>query len=149
MPLAAERADVFALGVDQDQGRPAIDAEPVPDDLVGVVDHRVLDPVLVDLLADVLGLALGLELGGVDADDDQLVLVFLLEGGEVGQDVVAVDAAIGPEVEQDDLAAQLFEVDRPGGVEPADSPLQVDPRGLAKEAGSTLTFLQTSGTARR
>ena len=59
-------------------------------------------------------------------------LIFLLQGGEVREDVVAIDAAIRPEVEQDDLAAQVFEVDRPGGVEPADSPLQVDPRGLAK-----------------
>ena len=48
--------------------------------------------------------SLGVELGGVHADDHQLVLVLLLEPGQVGQDVVAVDAAIGPEIEQDDLA---------------------------------------------
>ena len=62
-----------------------------------------------DLLADVLGVLLGVELGGVDADDDQLVLVLLLELGEVGQDVVAVDAAERPEVEQDDLALELVQ----------------------------------------
>ena len=67
----------------------------------------MLDPVLGDLAADVLGVPLGVELGGVDADDHQLVLVLLLELGQVGQDVVAVDAAVGPEVEQDDLAPQL------------------------------------------
>ncbi len=34
------------------------------------------------------------KLGRVDANDDQLVLVLLFELGQVGKDVVAVDAAI-------------------------------------------------------
>ena len=44
-------------------------------------------------LRDVLGVPLGVELGGVDADDHQFVGVLLLELGQVGQDVDAVDAA--------------------------------------------------------
>ena len=80
--------------------------------MLRVVDHGMLDPVLRDLAADVLGVALGVELGRMDADDDQLVLVLLLELGQVGEDVVAIDAAERPEIEQDDLAAQLGEGDR-------------------------------------
>ena len=60
-----------------------------------------------DLAADVLGVALGVELGGMHADDHQLVLVFLFELGQVRKNVVAVDAAEGPEIEQDDLALEL------------------------------------------
>ena len=67
------------------------------------------------------------ELGRVDADHDQLVLVLLLELGQVGQDVVAVDAAERPEVEQDDLAPQLGEADR-AAVDPAQRrPLRLGP----------------------
>jgi hypothetical protein len=54
----------------------------------------------------------------VDADDDELARVLLLEPLEVGDDVQAVDAAVGPEVEQHDLAAQLRERERAVGVEP-------------------------------
>ena len=132
VPLAGGSADVRAVDVDEHERRPAPDMEAVPDHLVGVVDHRVLDPVLADLAADVLGVALGEELGGVDADHDQLVLVFLLELGEVGQDVVAVDAAVGPEVEQDDLAAELLHADRPGRVEPAEASRQAGPHDLGR-----------------
>ncbi len=86
---------------------------------------------------------LGVELGGVDADHDELVLVFLLELGEVGQDVVAVDAAIRPEVEQDDLAAQLLEADRARRVEPADAPVEARRRPTWKTpAVRTFTILR-------
>ena len=43
-------------------------------------------------------------LAGVDADDDQLILILFFELGQVGKDVMAVDAAERPEIEQDDLA---------------------------------------------
>ena len=77
----------------------------LPDVLVGVVDHRMGDLVAEDGLADAGGFLLVVELGRVDADDHQLVGIFLLQLGQVGQDVDAVDAAQRPEVEQDDLAA--------------------------------------------
>ena len=51
------------------------------------------------------------ELGGVDADDDDLIGVFLFQLGQVGQRVDAVDAAERPEIEDDDLAAQVLELD--------------------------------------
>ena len=57
-------------------------------------------------------------LARVHADDHELVLVLLLELRQVGQDVVAVDAAVGPEIQQDDLAPQLGQADR-AAVDPA------------------------------
>ena len=47
----------------------------------------------------------------VAADDDQLVRVFVFEVLQVGQHVHAVDAAVGPEVDQHDLAAQILDAD--------------------------------------
>ena len=58
----------------------------------------------------------------MDADDRQAVLAVLrVPGGQVGQRAQAVDAAVGPEVDQDDAAAQRAQRQRPvaGGVEPA------------------------------
>ena len=53
----------------------------------------------------------------MDSQDHQLVGVFLLELFQHRQDVHAVDAAVGPEVQQHDLAAEVTDVDRAGGVE--------------------------------
>ena len=78
----------------------------------------MLDLVTQDGLAYVVGLFLGGELGGVDADDDQLCGVFPFELLQLRDDVHAVDAAVSPEVEQHDLAAQLANRDGPFAVQP-------------------------------
>ena len=67
------------------------------------------------------GVRVGLvdELGRVDADDDQLIGVRLLDRAQLVEDVQAVDAAERPEVEQHEAAAQVAEVEGRGGVEPA------------------------------
>ena len=123
MSFAADRPDIGARRVDQHQRRPAIHAETLPYGHVSVVDDRMLDPVFRHLAPDVLGVLLGIELGRVDADHHQLFLIFLLELRQVGQNVVAVDAAIRPEIQEDDLALELGEVDG-AGVDPADSSFQ-------------------------
>ena len=87
----------------------------------------MLDPVFGDFAADVFGVTLGVKLGRMDADDHKLILIFLFELRQVGEDVVAIDAAKGPEIKQDDLAAQLGERDR-AGVDPADAAPQAEPR---------------------
>src|ERR1700677_5016008 len=84
----------------------------------------MLDPILGDLAADVLGVALGVKLAGMNANNYKFILIFFLELGQIGQDVMAIDAAKGPEIEQDNLAAQLGERDRAG----------VDPGNAAAEA---------------
>src|SRR5262249_6702912 len=123
-PFAGGVGDDLALGVDDEQGRPGVDLEAAPDDRVGVVDDRVADLVTKDRLADALGVAFVLELGRVHADDHQDVAVLLFELGQVRQRVDTVDAAQRPEVEDDDAAAQVFQADRPGGVQPGDATLE-------------------------
>ena len=59
-----------------------------------------------DRLPDVLDLLLEREFRRVDADHDQpLILVLFRPGADIGQGADAVDAGIGPEIDQNDLAA--------------------------------------------
>ena len=102
-----------------------LDAVALPDFHLGVVDDRVRDLVAEDRLADAFAIFFVFELGGVDADDHQLVFVLLFQLGQVGKGVDAVDAAEGPEVEEDDLALEVLELDGPGGVEPAGAAVEL------------------------
>jgi hypothetical protein len=98
----------LALGVDEVQGRPVMVVEGAPDGVVVVDRDRVGDPQVLDLLADVVEVVLEVELGGVDADDHQpAVLVGLGPGADIGKRPEPVDAGIGPEVDEDDAAAEL------------------------------------------
>src|ERR1700679_2164463 len=59
------------------------------------------------------------ELRRVDADDLQAEwAVFGVPALQIDHGTAAVDAGIGPEVDQDDLAAQSVECERRGGVDP-------------------------------
>ena len=76
----------------------------------------MLDLVAQDCLPDVVNVAFVLELGRMHTDDHQFLGILLFQGGQVGNDMHAIDAAIGPEVEQDHLAAQVGETQRLVGV---------------------------------
>ena len=76
---------------------------------LGVVEHRVGDAVPLDRGRQRVRVALVLELRRVHADDDEHVAVLLLQRPQLVEHVQAVDAAEGPEVEQDDLAAEVAE----------------------------------------
>ena len=71
-------------------------------------------------MAQVVGLAFVGELRRVHADHHQLVAILLLQPAQVGQDVHAVDAAVGPEVEQHDLADERSQRERRWHVQPVD-----------------------------
>ena len=118
--LAAGAPDGIPFRVDQDHRRPGIDPEEFPDGMIGVVDHRVLDVVAEDRLGDVFGIPLGLELGAVDADHHQVVRIGPFELLELRQDVHAINAAVGPEIQEDELAAEGPKLDRAGGVQPGE-----------------------------
>jgi hypothetical protein len=112
------------LGVDEVERRPVVVGESGPDGVVVVDRDRVVDPQVLDLLADVGEVVLEVELGGVDADHDQpLVLVALGPGADIGQGAEPVDAGVGPEVDQHDAAAELGRCQR----------RRVDPSGRAVE----------------
>jgi len=101
------------LGVDEVEGRPVPVAKGIPDHVV-VVDHdRIIDPKVRDGSADVVLVAFDVELGRVDAEYHQPVaLVLLSPGTHVGKLAEPVDAGVGPEVDQDDSAAQTGRCER-------------------------------------
>ncbi len=111
MTLTGHGGHHVALGVDHDEGRPGAGGVGVPGLQVGVVEHGVLDAVALDRGGERLRVALVLELRGVHADDDERVAVLLLERAQLVEDVQAVDAAEGPEVEHDDLPAEALEIE--------------------------------------
>jgi hypothetical protein len=63
--------------------------------------------------AKISGHPFGRELGGMNADDDQFTGEFTFQLPQLREDVEAVDSAVGPEVEDDQLAAQVGERERP------------------------------------
>src|SRR5450756_931699 len=86
------------------------------------VQHRVAHLVPLDGGLERDRVRLVHELGRVHPDDDEDVAVLLLEPAQLVQDMQAVDAAEGPEVEQDDLAAQVGQREvTAAGVQPAAS----------------------------
>ena len=133
--LALTLGDQVPFGVDQHQRRPGMGVVGVPDGLVGVVDDGVADLVAEDGFTDGLGTLFLVELGGVDADDNDLLGVLLLQIGEVGQRVDAVDAAERPEIEDHDLAAEVLEFERAGRVEPGDAAVQFGGGGPGPRSG--------------
>ena len=96
-----------SLGVDQEVRRPALVAPLVEGVEVVVLDDRVVDAELLDRAANVAGFAFERELGRLNADDHEpFGVVLALPSLEVGQRTNAVDAGVGPEVEQHDVPAQ-------------------------------------------
>ena len=123
------------LGVDQVLGRPVLVLVRVPGAVVVVLDDRVVDPVGADRLPDVARLLLERELGRLDADDVEAVAGGMgVQALEERERAHAVDARVGPEVDQHDVAAQPGERQRPvaGGVEPV---LGVGEVGRGAEVG--------------
>ena len=110
------------LAIQKIRGRPVLVLVRVPDRLVVVLDDWIAKVVLGDRVAHVRLVALERELGRVHADDHEPGLpVALVPRLEIRQRADAVDAGIGPEVDEHGMAAQLGERERSpaGGVEPA------------------------------
>src|SRR5699024_8164821 len=134
----------------------------LPGDEAGVVEDEGFDLVALHGLVDGLDRAFELELRGGDADDDEFLGVLLLERAQLVEDVEAVDAAEGPEVQQDDLAAQVRQgqllaagVHPPAADEFGGADLDVMRRGLrlrrgcagARRGGGRGGFFRAAGHA--
>ena len=119
--FARRGADDVAFGIDQDLRRPRARAVRTPDLESLVVDDRMIDVVAHENPPQVLALPLVRELRGMHTDDDQLSAVLLLEALEVRNDVQAVDAAVRPEIEQDDFAAKRLQRQGRRDVEPVEA----------------------------
>ena len=119
VPLAGHGRDEVPLRVHHGERGPRLGRVLPPHVQVGVVQHGVADAVPLDRVGEGGRVLLVLELRRVHPDDDQDVGVPLLDRAQLVQDVQAVDAAERPEVQQDDLAAQVGEGEAPrSGVEP-------------------------------
>src|SRR5437879_2951938 len=132
--LSGITPDGVALGVDQDQGRPRAHAITPPDGHVGVVDDGMFDFIAKNGLADALGILLIVKLRRVDADHDQLIRVLLFQLGQFGQRLNTVDTTESPEIDEYDLAAQIPELERAGGIEPGHAAVELrrpDPAQVA------------------
>ena len=114
LALAEVHAPDPSRPVDQVLRRPVLVGVCVPG-AVGVVERdRVAHAEAANGIPDVPQHALERELGRVHADDDEAVPpVRLVPRLEVRQRPEAVDAGVRPEVDEDDLAVELRERERP------------------------------------
>src|SRR4051794_14921638 len=126
--LVASFAEVLVaddpVRVDEVERRPVVVVEGAPDLVVAVEHDRVVDPSRLRRAPHAIDFLLERELRGVDSDDDQSVAsVGLRPGTDVRLLAQPVDACQRPEVDEDDVAAQV------GGAEW----LGVQPRGRSIE----------------
>ena len=92
--------------VDDGDGGPSAHAPAIPNLELIVVEHGVVDFVSLHDLAQILGLAFSVKFCRVHADDHHLFGEFLLDLFQDRNDVQAIDAAVCPEVKDNDLAHQ-------------------------------------------
>src|ERR1700758_5282630 len=93
--------------VDEIQSRPVLVLERVPYDMAAVHRNGVADRHVVHRPADVRDIFLEYELRRVDADHHQsLTFIFVRPRTDVRKRAPPVDAGVGPELNQHDLAAQ-------------------------------------------
>ena len=99
----------YAVLVDQVFGRPVAVGVAAPDGAGVILHYRPGYALVNGGLGYVVVEFLELEFGGVDADDYQPIGgVAGMPGLQVGQGADAVDAAVGPEIDQHNFAAQFL-----------------------------------------
>src|SRR3954463_13217038 len=95
------------LSIDEVQGWPILISKGTPDDVIAIHGNRVADLHVANGPSNVVDIFFKRKLRCVDADDyEPLILVFLCPGTDIGKGAAPVDASVGPEVDEDDLAAQ-------------------------------------------
>src|SRR5207248_9371790 len=104
--FAGQPADDVTTWIDQISRGPGVNRILVPDFKISVVDDRMLDLVTQNYAAEVLSIFFIIKFGGVDADDHEFIRILLLELFQIRNDVHAVDAAVGPKVQQHNFAFQ-------------------------------------------
>ncbi len=110
----------LALRIDEVMRRPVLVVEAAPDRIVVVQRDRVVDAQILHRLGHVGRILLEREFRRVHADHHQaVVLVLVGPAAHVRQRADAVDAGVGPEIDQHHLAAQRF-----GGQRRAVQPLR-------------------------
>ena len=110
--------DHSSLRVQEKEGRPRPHTESPPESELGVVDDGVNQTESFDRRPHRLGAPLALELGAVRADQNQLQGSSLAESSQARHHPPAGEGTRRPEVEEDHLAAQSFEIERRFRVDP-------------------------------
>jgi hypothetical protein len=144
LALAEVHVAHVPVRVDQVLRRPVAVRVRVPGAEVVVLHDRVAQALLIDRVLHVPGVLLERELGGVHADDrESLRAVPVVPSLELRQRADAVDARVGPEVDQHHtpLPAEVVERDAAAirGVEPALGALE---RGCGEEPLEVLRALE-------
>lgn len=111
-------ADDHAGRIEKHQRWPRPDAVLLPYLEIGIVDHRVLDPVSLNGAPETPSRPLSREFGRMDTDDDQLIRKLLFELLQLGKHVQTVDSAEGPEIENHYLAPEVSQAKWSLRVEP-------------------------------
>ncbi len=111
-------ADDAAIRADEHERRPGAHRVFAPDAHRVIVDDRVVDVQSTNRILKMNVEALGRVLGAMDADDEELIVEVGFEIPQLRDDVQAVDSAVGPEIENDELASQVGDLQRALGVEP-------------------------------
>src|SRR5262249_15378109 len=101
-----------AVRIEDVEGRPVLVPESPPDPEIVVDSHRPRDADLLHLLTHVVQVVLEDELGRMGADDQKFrAAVALGPGSQIRNGAPPVDAGVGPEIDQHDLAAQRLGAD--------------------------------------
>ena len=95
---------------EHDEARPAASLKHLPDEHLVIVDHGMLDVVLQNGISNLLRPFFIDELRAVAAHENDRVLTvkLLLKEFNIGEHVQTINAAVSPEVDEDQLASQLF-----------------------------------------
>ena len=106
------------LRIEEVVRRPVIVLERRPHDQLVIERDGVADVQILDRLAHIIGIAFEGEFRGMDADHHQSIVgIGVVPGAHIGNGADAIDAAVGPEVDEHDLALELL-AGQSGAVDP-------------------------------
>ena len=101
------------LLIDEYNGRPRPNIEPLPNGEIVVLHHRELDSEPFGRVFDIVERFLPRKFWRMYPDDGEAgFFVFIMPSAQLRDDIAAVDSAIGPKFDQDNPAAQPFDAER-------------------------------------
>ena len=106
--LAGMATDDTSPRVNYNNRWPAIDFIARPNHMGRIIDNRVFNLIAQHGFPNVNCGPFGRKLSGVDSDDDQAIRILVFELFQLGQDVHAIRTTVCPEIENHELAAQIF-----------------------------------------
>ncbi len=120
MPLARNTANDVPIRTHQNHRRPRCHIIRIPHRMVGIDHHRMMNAIPLNRGADVCRITLVVILRRMHAKNHhRLILVLFFQKIQIRNHMHAVDAAIAPEIHQDDLPLQVArELQRLVGVKP-------------------------------